>query len=633
MSILPIDKDILQSIIGSDLLLQNFDEDPSSDINQVLDWLTECLKSIIPYKNEQQPELSLRVKKCLKNVSGSNGNKEQLLEKLLETVRSELIAQKNSILNSSNDTTLKLLFRWISLAKQRLKYIHGLLKLQPDQIELLDRASNSIFQSIVLEKRVWNLIQIFYQNGIFSKTIVVDMETVYEASILLSKIDLSDELSDLLMKMTKSVISEYIASNSARNWDKSIFPDLLQLEKKLYLSLCNIIPNEKFTPKYLKLLIKDELVRLRIEESFDIVIDFPHSKVALEDLREALTNEYQKSKLVNTFIKHCEERLIHAGVSTVDILATYISTIRCFLIIDHRGVLLDKVCRPIRRYLKQRDDTIRQIVFGLLDTSSQNYLPQLAHEIRLSANKRQENQDLYRTLDWVPDPVDALPDFKRGVVEDIVESLISIFDSKDVFMDEFVNIFSVELLKLKDYNVTSIKSKLQLLKSRFIGSDFTALEVMIKDIIQSSKLDKKIQSNSHDPRIHSSIISHLYWPELSESKFNLPKYVESGLKQYESLYEQEKKGRKLVLHPSLGSVSVTVEFKDRVLTLDVPPDKAAVLFLLQELPENMEIKLGLVCMRLQMPLKLAMECLTFWVKNNVLIQTGLNSYKIKEESK
>ncbi|GMF36266.1 unnamed protein product [[Candida] boidinii] len=440
---LPIDKDVLQSIMGSDLLLQNFDEDPSSDINQVLDWLTECLKSVIPYKNEQQPELSLRVRKCLKIVSGSNRNKEQLRDKFLEIVRSELILQKNLILNSSNETTSKILFRWISLAKQRLKYIYGLLKLQPGQIELLERASNSIFQSIVLEKRVWNHIQKFYQDSLFSNTISNDMGAVYEASVLLTKIDLSDELSDLLMRMTKSVISKYISSNNSRNWDESIFPDLIQLEKKLYLSLCNIIPNEKFTPKYLKLLIKDELVNLRIEESFDIVIDYPHSKVALADLREALTNEYQKSKLVNTFIKICEERLIHAGVSTVDILATYISTIRCFLIIDHRGVLLDKVCRPIRRYLKQRDDTIRQIVFGLLDTSNQNYLPQLAQEIRFLTNKRQENQDFYRTLDWVPDPVDALPDFRRGVVEDIVESLISIFDSKYVFMDEFVNIFSL----------------------------------------------------------------------------------------------------------------------------------------------------------------------------------------------
>lgn len=233
MSMLPIDKDVLQSIMGSDLLLQNFDEDPSSDINQVLDWLTECLKSVIPYKNEQQPELSLRVRKCLKIVSGSNRNKEQLRDKFLEIVRSELILQKNLILNSSNETTSKILFRWISLAKQRLKYIYGLLKLQPGQIELLERASNSIFQSIVLEKRVWNHIQKFYQESLFSNNISNDMGAVYEASVLLTKIDLSDELSDLLMRMTKSVISKYISSNNSRNWDKSIFPDLIQLEKKI----------------------------------------------------------------------------------------------------------------------------------------------------------------------------------------------------------------------------------------------------------------------------------------------------------------------------------------------------------------------------------------------------------------
>ena len=85
-------------------------------------------------------------------------------------------------------------------------------------------------------------------------------------------------------------------------------------------------------------------------------------------------------------------------------------------------------------------------------------------------------------LNWQPDPIDALPDFKKGKVSDIIESLISIFDSKDIFIDEFTRLFGDSLIKLKDYNVEEIELNLNLLKSRFGKQNFATLDVMIRDI-------------------------------------------------------------------------------------------------------------------------------------------------------
>lgn len=46
------------------------------------------------------------------------------------------------------------------------------------------------------------------------------------------------------------------------------------------------------------------------------------------------------------------KRLLHPGADTKDIIAQYVSMIRCLRIIDPPGVLLQKVSEPIRKFLK-----------------------------------------------------------------------------------------------------------------------------------------------------------------------------------------------------------------------------------------------------------------------------------------
>ena len=45
-------------------------------------------------------------------------------------------------------------------------------------------------------------------------------------------------------------------------------------------------------------------------------------------------------------------RLLHPGADTKDILAQYVSIMRCLRFIDPPGVLLHKVADPIRKYLR-----------------------------------------------------------------------------------------------------------------------------------------------------------------------------------------------------------------------------------------------------------------------------------------
>jgi anaphase-promoting complex subunit 2 len=49
--------------------------------------------------------------------------------------------------------------------------------------------------------------------------------------------------------------------------------------------------------------------------------------------------------------------------------------------------------------------------------------------------------------DWIPDPIDAGPGYKRSKNADILGTLIGVLGSQDVFIKEFQNIIGEHLLK------------------------------------------------------------------------------------------------------------------------------------------------------------------------------------------
>jgi anaphase-promoting complex subunit 2 len=48
------------------------------------------------------------------------------------------------------------------------------------------------------------------------------------------------------------------------------------------------------------------------------------------------------------------KRLLIPGAGTMDIINTYISTIKCLRLLDSSGVLLEKITGPFRNYLRYR---------------------------------------------------------------------------------------------------------------------------------------------------------------------------------------------------------------------------------------------------------------------------------------
>ncbi|KAF8473513.1 hypothetical protein BDZ91DRAFT_845934 [Kalaharituber pfeilii] len=335
------------------------------------------------------------------------------------------------------------------------------------------------------------------------------------------------------------------------------------------------------------------LGRLRVRELFEIVIDWPDSLGGVMDLRAYITTPQTRMHLSTTFTTAINTRILHPAASTTNILRVYISLIRAFAVLDPRGVLLDRVTRGIRRYLREREDTVRVIVKGLMggntpvagkreDEEQASGTGQL-----LNPNNRVEEDDLsdlaeelmkgnvaggaaggaaaaaaavagggaddldFDDMSWVPDPIDAGPEYRRIKGTDVVGSLISLYESKEVFVKEFQNVLAERLLECRDYdwidegvkNYEPEIQTLELLRIRFGEAALQACDVMLRDIQVGARTDanvradegfvkapatkptpkkrgrkaaaekvEKVEKAEEEPEFHAKILSHLFWP-------------------------------------------------------------------------------------------------------------------------
>ncbi len=76
----------------------------------------------------------------------------------------------------------------------------------------------------------------------------------------------------------------------------------------------------------------------RLAEMFDIMVDYPDSAPAVEDMAECLHHTHLGPEFVAGVRAALRGRLLHAGAATVDIIATYVSAIRVLSRVDPSGM-------------------------------------------------------------------------------------------------------------------------------------------------------------------------------------------------------------------------------------------------------------------------------------------------------
>ncbi|KAJ7583017.1 hypothetical protein C8J56DRAFT_956338 [Mycena floridula] len=327
---------------------------------------------------------------------------------------------------------------------------------------------------------------------------------------------------------------------------------------------------------------------LRTSEIFDIIIDFPESAGALADLKECLPFVDQRATLVQSLRKANQKRLLHPGADTRLILSQYVATIKCLRIIDPPGVLLFKVADPIRRYLRDRPDTIRCIVSNLVgeDDGEGGGGDSLVDENEPIVPLQQPDVEDYSDMNWDPEPVDAGPDFRANKPSDVISTLVSIYDSKDLFVKELQVLLAQRLLSIKDGEVDKVEKErrnIEILKIRFGEPALQVCEVMLKDMTDSKRIDGHVQSQKASI-VHPTIISRHFWPMLESSDIVMPGQFQALQGEYAAQFNTFKPDKKLRWLPHLGTVHLELELQDRKLDVNVPPLEAAFIELFSTKP-------------------------------------------------
>lgn len=250
-----------------------------------------------------------------------------------------------------------------------------------------------------------------------------------------------------------------------------------------------------------------DLGRMRTFAIFDYVKTWPVSAGAIQDIREYINlsagSQANKVRVCNTFSEQIQRRLLHAGASTAEILGIYVNVIHAFKALDSRGVLLDKVAIPVRNYLRARDDTVSIIAASFLaDVDPDGKitaadLDKICPDITVEVGKstledRHDKKALnWDDMDWVPDPIDAGPDYKSSKSEDVVAYVLGLFE-EDEFVKEVTTVLAQHLLDATEPHYVKEIRLVELFKSRLDASKLQAAEVMLRDMQYSVKLGKRI---------------------------------------------------------------------------------------------------------------------------------------------
>ncbi|THV01862.1 hypothetical protein K435DRAFT_775875 [Dendrothele bispora CBS 962.96] len=316
------------------------------------------------------------------------------------------------------------------------------------------------------------------------------------------------------------------------------------------------------------------LCDLRTREIFDIIVDYPDSAGALHDLKDCLQRVDQRGALVKSLRKANRKRLLHPGADTRLILSQYVATIKCLRIVDPPGVLLFKVADPIRRYLRERPDTIRCIVSNLVGDEDSG--DSLVDESEPIVPLQQPDIEDYTDPNWEPEPIDAGP-VQTNRPSDVISTLVSIYDSKDLFVKELQVLLAQRLLAITDDNVEKVdkeRRNIEILKIRFGEAALQVCEVMLKDMTDSKRIDGHVQSQKASI-VHPTIISRQFWPMLESSEIVMPGQFQVLQDQYAKEFIAFKPDKRLRWLPHLGTVHLELQLEDRTVEADVPPLEAA----------------------------------------------------------
>ncbi|KAJ1827540.1 Anaphase-promoting complex subunit 2 [Coemansia sp. RSA 2599] len=372
---------------------------------------------------------------------------------------------------------------------------------------------------------------------------------------------------------------------------------------------------------------------LRTHELFSIIIEFPSSTAAIDDLRQCVGHLDSMRRVAESLRTAVEKRLLHPGATTGDILMQYISAIRCLRLLDPSSTVLEIVAQPIRAYLRLRDDTVSSIVQDMVSEESELF-EDLASGALIQDNDPEGvvyDED-YADKSWEPLPIEAKNTYQTAQRRDadVLGLLVSIYDSKDVFVREFECHLSRNLLSRQDYDASREIKQVEMMKLRFGDRALEKCEVMLKDMAESKRTDQLIaeagRERQWDMPLHAIVVSRQFWEAAAPERFVMPREMAEMKEKYAGVYESLRPARKLEWRDSLGKVRLAVQLADRSLDIAVSPAQAAVLMAFDD-GGSASLTVSELAEQLECGEEFVLPRLRFWQTQGVLREVSPNTFE------
>eukprot|EP01064_Diplonema_japonicum_P011832 TRINITY_DN19280_c0_g1_i1.p1 TRINITY_DN19280_c0_g1~~TRINITY_DN19280_c0_g1_i1.p1 ORF type:complete len:677 (+),score=142.92 TRINITY_DN19280_c0_g1_i1:55-2085(+) len=322
--------------------------------------------------------------------------------------------------------------------------------------------------------------------------------------------------------------------------------------------------------------IYEEFGKMRCDEFFDILVEYPDSMPALVDLRSCFVAKPSLYAYLVTSAKDVvKKRLLHAGAKTDDIVQLYIDAMKAVdMLFPGQHKAIDAVTGPIQSYLRNRREAATLFVFGLIDDHTSQLSEILQPELHA---KRSELCDVEE---------EEVVDDDRGQQRhirrlDVLKRLVNTFGGRDFVVSLYRSVLADKLMAREDFNAEAEITALELLKVRFGDTPLQNCEVMVRDVAESKRFCQMVHKKGEfaeipeyrniqcEAKMATALIqSKLYWPKLPVVQEFTPHPLIATLQDALAAdYGKRKEPRKIRYQPGVGSVSLTVSlYSDSSMT-------------------------------------------------------------------
>jgi anaphase-promoting complex subunit 2 len=407
------------------------------------------------------------------------------------------------------------------------------------------------------------------------------------------------------MKLCYKSIKDKVLSTISSNYEECYLEDILNwLNSNIYNFILFIFTKNELSniKNSIEFYFYEVFTKIRINELFGIIVDFPESMNAIKELKECLIKTRLYDELVLSLEISFSKRLLIAGANTGDILSQYINTIKTLNILDPTGVSLMKIEKKIKNYLNERGDTVKCIINGLIGEG--DVLTELNEELMNTDTIESDISDSdeeFNPLPIYPDP------FGNSKKYNIIKKLIEVYGNKDIFINEYLLKLSVMLLSNFDFEIENVVKIHELLKLRFGEKNLQSSEVMVKDIFDSKRIFESIKNNQKTSKFNYNsltkseniklddnfmfkpvISSRIFWPvevyneENDEKSIELHPLIKSFCEEYSNRYQTLKSPRYLIWLKNAGYIEYELEFPSKTLTFSTTPLLSTIIFLFAE---------------------------------------------------